>query len=304
MEDDINREILDRFHFSYNLNNQAHIYWEILYPEREAICKVCRKKVMEKHEMYRMDPLHYVGPKYNSSKHRIMIVGKATWDSEKATNIYDTSYASFDEFVMKMRIYGLDHDNKQKEKIIRHRTAPFWTWMLKIAYELEVGDKWANLPSDDIKRYDAFQHICYSNLVKCDKYHVSSMFSGDEGIIYNCIKNAGWIFDEIRLLKPDNVIIFPGVCDDYLTRLLMGNTDCCIVNDKKMKQADFGKYKNRTKLFRHLDWNGTRIIVCSHPQGTKSTTQPNPLDRIIEIIRGNERDEIVSWDLPYGAKEK
>lgn len=302
MDEKNNQYILKRFHFSYPLDNQAGAYWKKMYARRRAVCAGCRRHVMQNTDMCRMRPLPYVGPAYQESRHRILIVGKAAWGSEKALGAHDTAYSPCSEDALKMSIYGICYDRHRPGNLHRYRTSPFWTWLLKIAYELEMGKKWEGLSSNSVERYRAFQHVCYSTLVKCDVCHGGTEFSGNRDIVNHCVGNAGWIFDEIRVLKPKNVIFFPGHCHEHLTDVLLGNDGSRVINDRKMKHADFGKCKNNNKLFRHLDWNGTRILVCNSPQGAKTSGTLNPLDRIIEIIREDDREEMGHWELPVGVK--
>lgn len=270
----------------YNLDNQARKIWYKIYKNREKICLGCRNKIMiqRNKEMTIFDPLNYMGPYYKFSRYKLMIIGKASWDNDIAENTRDMRTDIFSNEIITKRI----QTNKG-----------FWKWIIKIPYELECNSKWVNNKDDDIQKYRAFQCICYSNLVKCDINKTSSKFSDDEDIVNNCLCNAGWIFDEIRALRPTpkNIIIFAGTYRYNLPKTLLKDTDFQVINDPKLKIKDFGggvKYP----LFRHLDWNGTRVIVTIHPERKNETV----FNRIIEIIK-NDEPAPDKWDLPKGKKE-
>jgi hypothetical protein len=271
-----------------NLSNEE--LWDTIYKGfSNDVCKDCCNQILPFRDLSKPQPIPYIGPNFGRDIYRLMFVGIETYCNEKRDNCTETEY---DEFLTD-QVKSLFFEMNPEE----NRYSPFWKWVKKISEDVLEKEP-----------EDAFKHIAYSNLHKCQSREKGSDLCSPnykiiEELSINCIQKAGWLYREIEEIGARNIILFSGRRREcFLARLLLGDEEGRLI--RKFDYSHCGldenilkKRKNRD-LFIHLRDGARRFIITNHPQGTPHQI----LDEIIRIIKHNDWNNALDWKLPksYG----
>jgi len=271
-------------HKEYNLSNEE--FWNHIYRKFDnKICNDCCKHITSFRNMSNPQLIPYIGPDFGKDIHRLMFVGIETYCNNKRDNCKEMEYDIFDTD----QVESLFFEREPEE----NGYSPFWKWVRRISEEVLEKES-----------EDAFRHIAYSNLHKCQSRRregdfCSSSYEIIEELSRNCIQRAGWIYLEIGEIGAKNVIIFSGRAHEcLLARLFLGDNEGRLVrkfdySNYDLKQSVLEKRKDRD-LFVHLRDGVRRFIITNHPQGTPLKIR----DEIIRIIKYNDWSNATDWKLP------
>lgn len=237
------------------------------------ICNTCRKENLDKkrHMGYPV-PLNYIGENFSSDEYKILFIGKESYggnEIHKGEILKD--YDPFNYKRTRDLYFNLDEDDNY---------SPFWGWVCEITERvLRKGE-------------DSFDHIAWSNLMKCKISNIDldsspCLLVGKRDKY--CIQDAKWVFKEIKEIKPKNIVVFSGVDKDFrLAKLFLRNEDFINELDKSNKLTD------RKLFFSHLRNGDQRIIITNHPQ----YSHPSLKEKIINVISNNDWSDSVEWQIP------
>lgn len=267
-----------------NLSNEE--LWNQIYERFDnKACKDCCNHMLSFRDMSYPQPIPFIGPNFGKDIYRLMFVGIETYCNNTRDDPKETEYDIF----YTEQVENLFFESKPEE----NGCSPFWKWVRKISEEvLEKSSE------------EAFKHIAYSNLHKCQSREKGGDFcSPDYEIIEelstNCIQKAGWLYREIEKIGAKNVILFSGrACDFLLAKLFLGDIKGALIrkfdySNCDLEQNVLKKRKDRD-LFIHLRDRDRRFIITNHPQGTPREIR----NEIIRIIKDNDWSSAVDWKLP------
>lgn len=254
-----------------NLSNKD--LWDLLYNGfTNDVCRDCCSHLLSSRDMSMPQPIPYIGPSFGKDNYRLLFVGIETYGNKKRDNCKEIIYDEFGTDQVK----SLFFETNPKE----NGYSIFWKWVKKISEDvLETESK------------EAFKHIAYSNLHKCQSRRKGgNMFSRRYEICkelsQNCIQEVGWLYREIRKIEPMNVILFSGRRREYLlARLFLHD------NEGKLTKS---RWRNGKDLCIHLRAGDRRFIITNHPLGTPLEIR----DKIIRIIKDNDWKNAIDWKMP------
>lgn len=232
-------------------------------------------------------PIPYIGEKFFDEKSKkILFVGLESYEGKRMEDEYQIPY------------YDDDFDDEQIEHLYftaDNGRSVFWKWV-KIITESVYG-----------REDDSFKFIAWSNLHKCqvrDKPKFDSKYEFYEEVSRNCIAQARWIFKEIEILNPDNVVVFGHGPDKELVKIFLNDHGDYLsyldISDSKLSIEKKEYWKNRC-LFTHLFDSNKNInfIFTLYPKSyVNSIVAETIRNKIIRIITSNFRKEAKEWVMP------
>jgi hypothetical protein len=253
------------------------------------VCKTCCNDILPVRDMSKSQPIPYVGPSFGKDIYRLLFVGIETYDNEKRDNCEGAKYGEFDTGQVRDLFFETNPED--------NGYSPFWKWVKKISQDvLEMGPE------------DAFRHIAYSNLHKCQSWKKgwdpsSPNYQIMEELSINCIQKADWLYREIKKIEAKNIILFSGRRNDcLLARLFLNDNEGGLIRkfDYSRYNLDEKTLKKRScrDLFIQLRDGARRFIVTNHPQGTPSEIR----DEIVRIIKWDDWKNAIDWKLPKPNK--
>jgi len=266
-------------HKEDNLSNEE--LWTKIYGGfRNKICNSCCKHIVSFRDMSYPQPLPYVGPDFGKDDYKLMFVGIETYCNNRRDNCEETEYDVFPTEQVKSLFFEMEPEN--------NGYSPFWKWVRRISEQVL-----------QMEAEDAFKHIAYSNLHKCQSRKrggdfCSSDYAIREELSVNCIQKAGWIYHEIEKIGAKNIIVFSGRAHKcLLARIFLGDIEGTLM--RRFDYNNFGStHSRRRDLFVHLRDEARRFILTNHPQGTPHEIR----DEIIRIIRQNDLSSAENWSMP------
>jgi len=245
--------------------------WNKIYDKfNSQICTNCRwyNETLNKRVMSRPQPIPYIGCAYEKDKYRLMFAGMESYSNEGSKGLYSI-------FPVKRakELYLGNNDNDS--------FSHFWEWVRQISSEV------LKLPLEE-----AFNHIAYSNLIKCQARETLEDFDNPTRIPYdsisiNCIQRSRWIHKEIEEIDPYNVIVFTGVADQYFLSELFLNDPYHILIDLSLK------YRENNKFLIYLNDGKRNYFITRYPKGSFNSLRKE----IIEIIKGERKKKPLIWKL-------
>jgi hypothetical protein len=212
-----------------------------------------------------------------------MFIGIESYSSEKRQTDEDWKPDEFKTEQVENLYFG------KKESGVRY--SPFWEWVRVISTEI-LSPK--NLDKSGKLKF-AFPRIAYSNLHKCqnwkeDQDSNTTAYNLVEALSTNCVRRARFIYDEIKEINAQHIIVFAGTKhsrtqDFFLAKLFLGYENRNI-QTYRYSEPKWQKRNGKDILIKVKD-NERRFIVTNHPQGTPTEIR----EKIIKIIKENDWED-------------
>jgi hypothetical protein len=257
-------------------NNSNKDLWDQIYKRfRNDVCKDCCNHILPFREMSKPQPIPHIGSSFSRDRYRLLFVGIETYCNEKRDNCEETDYDVFNRADVKSLF--LEMNPKENGRSL------FWKWVKKISVDIL-----------ETEPEEAFEHIAYSNLHKCQSRKkggdlCSPRYEICEKLSKNCIQKAGWLYREIEKIGAINVILFSGRRREcLLAKLFLDDNEGRLI-----------KWRNHGKvLFTQLRDGAIRFIITNHPQGTPLEVR----EEIVRIIKHNDWKNAIDWKMPRPYK--
>ena len=218
-------------------------------------------------------PLNYIGCEFKNDKHKILFVGLEAYYTNKYKKDCTIRNGQTPD---PTRYYFNDYE---MDKLFFEENSGFWRWVREISREV--------IKKDD----ESFNYVAWTNLHKCKVHPETIAESGykfNPKISENCIQNCKWIYNEINILQPKNVVIFGTGNNGRLPKLFFQSS---ISNFEKKNNIYFIKKIDRKK--------NIKFIQTYHPSYHLSTKNRKLLlKEIIKSIQNSKGVNFSEWDLP------
>lgn len=261
--------------------------WKLLYDGfNDNVCRKCFTKVSATKEMSNPQPIPYIGSDFGKDPFGLFFCGIETYCNDTRNQRPNDKYDIFPVSQVESLYF-----EKEPES---NNYSPFWKWVRTIS-ERVLKPEFEN----------PFNHIAYSNLIKCQsrskgKDFRASQYELSSEIATNCIRKAGWVYREIRQIGAKNIIVFAGIQENfYLAKLFLNDEK----KGKMISKFDYNQVNSREvmrikrkdkDLFVQLRDREKRFIITNHPQGAPHEIR----DEIVRIIRENDWTGSVEWSMP------
>jgi len=240
-------------------------------------CKNCRKycknnNLKQSHPV----PLNYVGCEFNNDKYKILFVGLEAYYLNKYKKKCTIKNRQIPD---PTRYYFDDYDMDQ---LFFEENSNFWRWVRNISKEV--------IKKDD----NSFNYIAWTNLHKC-KVHEKTIavpgYTPNPEISKNCIKNCKWVFKEINILQPKNVVIFGTGSNGMLPEMFF-----------QLNSSNFDTVNNLYFIRKIDKIKKIKFIQTYHPNYLDHLSSKNKKLILNEIIESIQNDKLMikfsEWNLP------